>query len=120
MLMMLTQSLVAYRSAAAGVRIYRPICGSPRVLYCTQTLNSASPKHRQLSFRGASISNLVGGQLIIESATMAPAKKSKKTADSINSRLALVMKSGKGKSSQLRTPNSRAKVEEGALTSVLM
>ena len=28
---------------------------------------------------------------------MAPAKKSKKTADSINSRLALVMKSGKGK-----------------------
>ncbi|KAL9117925.1 MAG: hypothetical protein Q9187_005532 [Circinaria calcarea] len=28
---------------------------------------------------------------------MAPTKKSKKTADSINSRLALVMKSGKGK-----------------------
>lgn len=27
---------------------------------------------------------------------MAPVKKSKKTADSINSRLALVMKSGKG------------------------
>jgi hypothetical protein len=30
-------------------------------------------------------------------AEMAPTKKTKKTADSINSRLALVMKSGKGK-----------------------
>ena len=32
---------------------------------------------------------------------MAPAKKTKKAADSINSRLALVMKSGKGKSSEV-------------------
>ena len=35
-------------------------------------------------------------QEVPTSATMAPTKKAKKTADSINSRLALVMKSGKG------------------------
>lgn len=36
----------------------------------------------------------------LEIAEMAPTKKAKKTADSINSRLALVMKSGKGKPSE--------------------
>jgi hypothetical protein len=66
------------------------------------------------------VSNLIGDHLIIESSTMAPAKKSKKTADSINSRLALVMKSGKGKFSQLRNPKSWAKVEKSPLTYVVM
>jgi len=36
---------------------------------------------------------------------MAPTKKNKKTADSINSRLALVMKSGKGSPAYTSSPS---------------
>jgi len=58
-------------------------------------INNSSNSPERFKHRGTS--------KFSSSAAMAPTKKTKKTADSINSRLALVMKSGKGNAPALQT-----------------
>jgi len=64
--------------------------------------NSRCTINSTLISAGAHLSQVTTAEVIKDfySVTMAP-KKAKKAADSINSRLALVMKSGKGKSHNL-------------------
>ncbi|KAI4262061.1 MAG: hypothetical protein L6R42_002752 [Xanthoria sp. 1 TBL-2021] len=68
----------------------------------TSSLLSSGPRHTPISHRNNPTHSFAGAF-----AKMAPTtKKAKKTADSINSRLALVMKSGKGYKSTLKSLRS--------------